>query len=444
MKRSSVTLAAVVLASSGLLAACGEEQAPGTAINPAAANSTPTASATGATTPPASGTAGAAKTGEAGTEASTESGGTDSKAKADTVSAAKGGALSVKGLASAPYPAMCTSPAGRLKDGKDLRGLDGNVAANMPGSPAYNAPSAPVLVDLNHDGSKEMVVEFDCDAGGVTWPSVIVVYGSGWKVLGTIDLGKVANDDRYYGKARVASWSAGKGGVSLTWNASQGASGDVSRRTGLIKLRDGRPVITDIKIHTGHGAGGGSNDGGSGSALTLENLKSAPYPAMCNNPAGTLVNGKNLRGRDGNVAANMPGIGLTYYNPAAKPVLVDLTGDGRKEMVVKFDCDAGGVTWPAQIVVYGPGWKVLGNKSPNVPTGDKAEVDRWSVSGSGVHAYFEHATSGEVRWEGDITLKGGRLNITAVDIKDGDDPTQPEPTEPNPSPSSTGPVVVTG
>ncbi|MDF8262871.1 hypothetical protein [Luteipulveratus flavus] len=283
MKHHSIAVAALALSASLALAACQDEDrsAAGSDL-PVAAGST-TSSTAASSTAAGSASAGtaalsSAPTGQTAAESATanaaggspqgsvpQAGGSaangpqgSSGHRDEGMTGGKG--LTLAGLRSAPYPAMCDNPAGRLVNGKDLRGRDGNVEANMPGvgMKYYNPGSKPTLLDLTGDGRKEMVVEFFCDAGGVTWPSVIVVYGEGWKVLGSLDLGSVANADAYYGKARVSSWSVGRSGLNVTWRAFQGIDGSESRRTGVLKLRGGRPVMTNVQILSGHGAGGGS------------------------------------------------------------------------------------------------------------------------------------------------------------------------------------------
>ncbi|CAG7571436.1 hypothetical protein FB554_3301 [Barrientosiimonas humi] len=125
--------------------------------------------------------------------------------------------LTLEGLKSASHPAMCGNPAGQLKDGKATYGR-GSVTVNAPGSPDYNPQAAPTRVDLDGDGQDELVAEFSCDAGGVTWPSVVVVYREGWFVQDSFSLGQLAEyQGKTMTKGRIDSWYREENDLVMSW-----------------------------------------------------------------------------------------------------------------------------------------------------------------------------------------------------------------------------------
>ena len=349
MKRQSIVIAGLALSTSLTLAACQESKdAAGPSVPVAASSGTPAGAAGSASSPvesaqpgasatsaaPSSSSAAGASddssagaesgapgaTGKSASSSNTQGSQGDSGSKATTSSSG----LTLDGLKSAPYPAMCQNPAGTLKNGKNMRGHLGNVEANMPGvgMKYYNAGSKPALVDLTGDGRKEMVVEFFCDAGGVTWPSVIVVYGQDWKVLGTIDLAYLANKDAFYGKARVTSWSAGRSGLNVTWKAFQPLEGSTdSRRTGVIRVRGGKPVMTDVVVHTGHGASTGGDEGGDnggGPSVSRTQIRSINPVVNGKLAAGwtSTKTGESCDGSESSIVARSSGIFICGANAA--------------------------------------------------------------------------------------------------------------------------------
>ncbi|YAL83588.1 hypothetical protein ACMYYO_01925 [Dermacoccaceae bacterium W4C1] len=179
------------------------------------------------------------------------------------------------------------------------------------------------------------------------------------------------------------------------------------------------------------------NDGtplpATGAGLSLENLLTAPYPAMCDNPAGTLKDGQ-MKSSSGSVVANAPG--SASYQSMAEPMLVNLDGDAKKEAVVAFSCDAGGVTWPQHIVAYDDDWKVLGQLN----LGDVAALNRPHKANVRSLSFDERLIvqieSGQTgvpdqRWYGYLSLTGGKLvlnNVTRVATGSQTGDAKPEPT----------------
>lgn len=67
------------------------------------------------------------------------------------------------------------------------------------------------------------------------------------------------------------------------------------------------------------------------------------------------------------------------------PVFVDLTGDGAKEAVAQYLCNAGGTDWPALLVVVRHGGEVVGSvKLGDIARAEHARVTSWRPRGKGL------------------------------------------------------------
>lgn len=243
-RNRSAILAIAALLSAGTLTACQQAQRPSgsaptsTTGGGATATSTPTSTTGGGATATPTPTS---TTGGGVTATPTPRGG----AGGGDAAPGRTGRLSVAGLKSAPYPRMCGNPAGRLKDGKHTS-PSGNVFVNAPGvMDWYNPGSAPKLVDLDRDGVKELVAEFDCDQGGVTWPTVIVVYRKGWEIVGSINLGTQREYAKPVAKAGVTRWAVAGHGLSVRWKTGESPIPTDSWR-GRLVLSAGKPDLVGV------------------------------------------------------------------------------------------------------------------------------------------------------------------------------------------------------
>lgn len=83
--------------------------------------------------------------------------------------------------------------------------------------------------------------------------------------------------------------------------------------------------------------------------INPDQLLSAPVPSLCGHPAGRLVQGK-LPG----IAAGQGQVEITGVEKGDWPTRSVRTFDagGRTYALVVFTCNAGGVAWPARVVVY--------------------------------------------------------------------------------------------
>lgn len=101
--------------------------------------------------------------------------------------------------------------------------------------------------------------------------------------------------------------------------------------------------------------------------LTAEQMRSAPVPSVCGQPAGNLSDGTL-----GTPGAGKGGVSIATYGTDAKPAFLAWQGtDGAQYAALVVDCDKGGVAWPPHVIFYTTGPAVLG------------EVDVAKVVGNG-------------------------------------------------------------
>lgn len=142
--------------------------------------------------------------------------------------------LTVTDLLSAPVPPMCTHPAGRLRNG--LPGLGPTqgfeyIAAGQPDPYSGIINDKPVFTDVTGDGRQDAVTVAHCSAGGVGWPNVLLLYGSGPTLLGGLDLGDVYAAEH----AEVGSLAVQGHDVVVTWQTYEGCCFDMRTWTGTLR-----------------------------------------------------------------------------------------------------------------------------------------------------------------------------------------------------------------
>lgn len=118
----------------------------------------------------------------------------------------------------------------------------------------------------------------------------------------------------------------------------------------------------------------------SGGAVTLQELLSAPVPALCLHDPGNLVNGQ-LPPQDSHrgqvrIAKRNNESGTSY-----KVAFGDLTGDGQIDGALVTDCSAGGVPWPETVQLYAPGPTRLGGVDLGDITHSREVVTDLSIAG---------------------------------------------------------------
>lgn len=93
--------------------------------------------------------------------------------------------------------------------------------------------------------------------------------------------------------------------------------------------------------------------------LVASDLQRAPVPALCNYPAGELVNGV-LPGFDPDRAEPPTLVSPDSSHPGPLVVLGDLDGDGVGDAAGVVNCNEGGVGWPDEVLFWGSGLRLLG------------------------------------------------------------------------------------
>lgn len=125
-------------------------------------------------------------------------------------------------------------------------------------------------------------------------------------------------------------------------------------------------------------------DPASGTVVTLQQLLSAPVPALCQHGPGNLVNG-TLPQQDSH--RGHVGIAQRYDDPG-KPYKVafgSLTGEDNVDAAMVIDCSAGGVPWPETVQLYTAGPTRLGGVDLGDITHSREVVTDLSISDGLVH-----------------------------------------------------------
>jgi len=135
--------------------------------------------------------------------------------------------------------------------------------------------------------------------------------------------------------------------------------------------------------------------------VTLSDLLSAPVPAACSHPAGTLAYGaqRGLTLDQGSMQLAWLGGGKSAEAKLA--ALGKLTAGNAVDAATVLVCNAGGVPWPQIIAFYGPGPKLLGwsylthFKLPGKQPGDNTDVNQISYHDGAVSAEWSTQDDGD-------------------------------------------------
>ena len=171
-------------------------------------------------------------------------------------------------------------------------------------------------------------------------------------------------------------------------------------------------------------SGAAAEESGAGS-VTVEDLLSAPVPALCEHEAGTLV--------DGRLPLQNPmygGVEIASTPSGSDDPFVafgDITGDGVADGALVTFCTAGGVGWPATVQLYTEGPTLLGGIDLGDVTGGREIVENISIADGVVHVEWltngpddgaccpTSQRSGEIRWDGSnvVIEKVQEIGVTA-------------------------------
>lgn len=130
-------------------------------------------------------------------------------------------------------PPSCQHPAGTLK------GSVKNWGADRGGS-SLDLKHA-VFGDLTGDGVSEAAVPMDCNAGGVGWPQLLLIYGTGPKLLGYYDLNTITDPQEH---AEVTEMTYGHGKVTVAFDTYDGANSSRATYTGTLSYTGGKAALS--------------------------------------------------------------------------------------------------------------------------------------------------------------------------------------------------------
>jgi hypothetical protein len=127
-------------------------------------------------------------------------------------------------LLNAPVPSTCGHPTGRLVDGVQpgIAERDGGTSLAWSASDPFRQSALVATGDLNRDGVADAATILACNAGGVAWPDVLVLYAPGPTLLGSVSFDKVNAPGHDPGENDVVQHLAyANGAISAQWTTEQ-------------------------------------------------------------------------------------------------------------------------------------------------------------------------------------------------------------------------------
>ena len=131
-------------------------------------------------------------------------------------------------LANVIVPAYCRMPAQRLHNGQ-------TAAKYLPASGGieFRYAAAPISVHLGTSGT-QLLAQYRCGAGGVSWPEVLVLYSSTNRFMSSVQLARYAPVSEH---VQVDSWRAISGHrVSVSWRSYDGCCYNIRRHRSTLTL----------------------------------------------------------------------------------------------------------------------------------------------------------------------------------------------------------------
>lgn len=158
-------------------------------------------------------------------------------------------------------------------------------------------------------------------------------------------------------------------------------------------------------------------------------LSGAPVPSLCEQPAGTLVDGE---------LPNPVNNGFVMLRQELT-VIGDVMGDAAPEAVGVIACSAGGVGWPNTVEIYGPGPELLleikltDHYNPDALTAlvesveivDRTLVVRWATDAPG-----DPIAEPSINVEGRFTIEGTEVTAVVTELADSTTTAQPQTAPP--------------
>ncbi|MGV0779418.1 hypothetical protein [Mycolicibacterium sp. XJ775] len=121
-----------------------------------------------------------------------------------------------------------------------------------------------------------------------------------------------------------------------------------------------------------------------GRSVTLQDLLSAPVPALCQHDPGNLVNGQ-LPPQDSHPGSVRIAQRNDEPDRSYKVAFGNLTGGANTDAAMVTDCSAGGVPWPETVQLYTAGPTLLGGVNLGDLTHSREVVTDLSISDGVAH-----------------------------------------------------------
>lgn len=137
-------------------------------------------------------------------------------------------------LSHAVVPADCGMPRQRLHNGT-------TAAKYLPAQGWIDKKHSIYAHFRGYGASRRyLVATYGCTAGGVGWPSWIVVYNAHGTLVAWINFGHHSRKQEH---ADLISWHASGRHVDVRWHSYEGAGFDVHNYRGVLRLSHGKIVL---------------------------------------------------------------------------------------------------------------------------------------------------------------------------------------------------------
>ncbi len=156
-----------------------------------------------------------------------------------------------------------------------------------------------------------------------------------------------------------------------------------------------------------------------GGTVTLQDLLSAPVPALCEHDPGNLVNGQ-LPPQDSHPGQVTIAKRNNEADPSYKVAFGNLTSGANTDAAMATDCNAGGVPWPETVQLYTAGPTLLGGVNLGDLTHSREVVTDLSISDGAAHVNWlaNAPTDGEccpsIKMAADLRWNGSTVSAQNV------------------------------
>jgi hypothetical protein len=144
--------------------------------------------------------------------------------------------VAISDLRHSVVPAYCYMPRQRLHHNKTARKY-----LPRQGSINFRQPGHPIFAHLR-PGRPDLLAVYDCTAGGVGWPQVVVAYSPHGRLLDALYLGHYGHQEH----GQVTHWQAAGHNVRMRWISYDGCCFDRHRHHSRITLSQGRLALQPI------------------------------------------------------------------------------------------------------------------------------------------------------------------------------------------------------